>query len=123
MPTGIPSETAVFERPRAPALFDNPMRTSLLMILAVLGESYPAALGRYLGATISSVQRSLDRLEAEGLIASRQIAVRNVTLNPLYPAAKELKALLLRLADGYPEYARIAESIRRRPRRRRKSLI
>lgn len=98
------------------------MRTALLMLVAVLEETYPAELARYLGSTISSVQRTLDKVEDEGLIATRPMVVRAVTLNPTYPAAKELRALLLRLAEGYPEYRRIKESRRLRPRRRNKAL-
>jgi DNA-binding transcriptional MocR family regulator len=96
------------------------MRTRLLLLIAVLDDTYPAQLSRYAGASISSVQRTLDLLEREGLIATRQLVVRAVTLNPLYPAAKELKAFLLRVAEGYPQYQVIRESIRRRPRRRNK---
>jgi len=92
------------------------------MLVAVLDETYPGQLARLLGKPISSIQRTLDRLEQEGLVATRKLGIRRVTLNPLYPAAKELKALLLRLAEGYPEYAQIRESLRRRPRRRGKSL-
>jgi len=91
------------------------------MLVAVLDETYPGQLARLLGKPISSIQRTLDRLEQEGLVATRKLGIRRVTLNPLYPAAKELKALLLRLAEGYPEYAQIRESLRRRPRRRGKS--
>ncbi len=98
------------------------MPTRLLLLTAVLGETYPAELARYANASISSVQRSLDLLEDEGLIASRQLVVREVTLNPTYPAAKELRAFLRRLAEGYPQYRRIQESIRRRPRRRAKRV-
>ncbi len=106
----------------APPLFSSKMRTALLMLIAVLEETYPAELSRYLVSTISSVQRTLDKLEDEGLISSRPLVVRTVTLNPLYPAAKELRALLLRLAEGYPQYAQIRESRRLRPRRRSKRL-
>jgi DNA-binding transcriptional ArsR family regulator len=106
----------------APPLFGSKMRTALLMLVAVLGETYPAELARYLGSTISSVQRTLDKVEDEGLVATRQAVVRAVTLNPLYPAATELRALLLRLAEGFPEYQRVKESRRLRPRRRKKQL-
>ncbi|MFY9779019.1 MAG: hypothetical protein WAJ85_00740 [Candidatus Baltobacteraceae bacterium] len=92
------------------------------MLVAVLEETYPAELARYLGSTISSVQRTLDRIEDEGLIATRPLVVRAVTLNPLYPAVKELRALLLRLAEAYPEYQQVKESRRLRPRRRNKRL-
>ena len=104
------------------AIFGTKMRTALLMLVAVLEETYPAELARYLGSSISSVQRTLDKIEDEGLIATRPLVVRAVTLNPLYPAVKELRAFLLRLAEGYPEYKRAKESRRLRPRRRNKPL-
>ena len=106
----------------APTVFGTKMRTALLMLVAVLEETYPAELARYLGSSISSVQRTLDKIEEERLIASRPLVVRTVTLNPLYPAAKELRAFLLRLAEGHPEYQRIKEARRLRPRRRNKPL-
>jgi DNA-binding transcriptional ArsR family regulator len=122
MPLGAPSyEDRDWNLP-APALFGSRMRTALLMLVAVLEETYPAELARYLGASISSVQRTLDKVEDEGLIATRPLVVRAVTLNPLYPAAKELQALLLRLSEGYPQYRQLKESRRPRPRRRRKPL-
>ena len=110
------------EAPPAPAIFGTEQRTRLLLLIAALGETYPAELSSYSGATIPSVQKTLDLLENEGFIATRPLVVRIVTLNPVYPAAKELKAFLLRVAEGYPEYRDIAESIRRRPRRRKKRL-
>jgi len=122
MPFGVPQHVAAKPRIRAPALFGSKMRTALLMLVAVLDETYPAELARHLGATISSVQRTLDKIEDEGLVSTRPLVVRTVTLNPSHPAAKELRALLLRLAEGYPEYRRIKESQRTRPRRRHKPL-
>ena len=110
------------EPPRAPTIFGTEQRTRLLLLTAVLEETYPAQLSTYSGSSISSVQLTLDILEREGLIATRQLVVRAVTLNPNYPAAKELKAFLLRIADGYPEYKGIKETMRRRPRRRQKRL-
>lgn len=122
MPLGAPSYEAGNWNLSAPALFGSRMRTALLMLVAVLEETYPAELARYLGASISSVQRTLDKIEDEGLVASRPLVVRAVTLNPQYPAVKELRSLLLRLAEGYPEYQRVKESRRLRPRRRTKRL-
>jgi|SRR5580658_2673879 DNA-binding transcriptional ArsR family regulator len=115
-------DNADFQPLNAPPLLGSSVSTAMLILIAVIEESYPAQLARLLGSSISSVQRTLDRLEREGLIATRKLGVRRVTLNPLYPAANELKALLLRLADGYPEYAAIKDSLRRRPRRRGKPL-
>lgn len=122
MPTEIPLyEDDIWELP-APPLFGTQMRTALLMLVAVLGETYPAEISRYLGSTIPAVQRTLDKLTSDGIVASRQLAVRRVTLNPTYPAFRELRALLLRLAEGYPQYQLIKESRRTRPRRRGKPL-
>ena len=123
MPTGV----LLFENNDrwilpAPALFGTRMRTALLMLVAVLEETYPAELSRYLGCSIPNVQRTLDKLEDDGIVATRPLAVRAVTLNPVYPAVKELRALLLRLAEGYPGYQQIKESRRLRPRRRNKRL-
>lgn len=122
MPSGIPTYDERTWNLPAPALFGTKMRTALLMLVAVLEETYPAELARYLGATIPSVQRTLDKVEVEGLIATRPLVVRTVSLNPLYPAAKELRALLLRLAEGYPQYQQLKETRRLRPRRRKKPL-
>ena len=123
MPLGAPSyaQEQQWNLP-APPLFGTKMRTALLMLVAVLEETYPAELARYLGSTIANVQRTLDKIEEEGLVATRPLVVRTVTLNPLYPAAKELRALLLRLAEGYPQYKHLKESRRARPRRRNKRL-
>ncbi len=106
----------------APTLFGTKMRTGMLLLIAVLEETYPAELARYLGTTISSVQRTLDKIEDEGLIATRPLVVRTVTLNPMFPAYRELRAFLLRIAEGYPAYAQLKESRRTRPRRRGKPL-
>jgi hypothetical protein len=122
MPARVLRLPDTFEVPDAPSIFGTEMRTRLMLLITVLDETYPAQLSRYAGASISSVQRTLDLLERESLIATRPLVVRAVTLNPLYPAAKELKAFLLRVAEGYPQYESIAASIRRRPRRRGKPL-
>jgi DNA-binding MarR family transcriptional regulator len=106
----------------SPALFGTRMRTALLILVAVLEETYPAELARYLGTSVSSVQRTVDKLEDDGLLSTRPRVVRAVTLNPLYPARRELRALLLRIAEGYPEYQLLKESRRLRPRRRNKHL-
>lgn len=122
MPFAVQPLPDDYEPPPAPPIFGTQMRSRLLLLVAALAETYPAELSRYAGASISSIQRTLDLLENEGLIATRQRVVRRVTLNPTYPAAKEFKALLLRIAEGFPQYQEIRESIRRRPRKRRKPL-
>lgn len=107
---------------RAPILFGSRMRTAMLMLVATLEETYPAELARCLGTSISSVQRTLDKVQDERLVAIRPGFFQRVTLDPQHPAAAELRALLLRLAAGYPEYKDLKESRRLRPRHRRKPL-
>ena len=68
MPLGVPTfNDEQWDLP-APALFGSKMRTALLMLVAVLEETYPAELARYLGSSISSVQRTLDKIEDDGLV-------------------------------------------------------
>jgi DNA-binding transcriptional ArsR family regulator len=122
MSVGIPFYERESWKLPAPALFGTRMRTALLMLVAVLEQTYPAEISRYLGSTIPAIQRTLDKLEGDGLVASRQVAVRMVSLNPNYPAFRELRALLLRLAEGYRQYEIVKESRRTRPRRRGKPL-
>jgi hypothetical protein len=119
-PAAYPAQD--YEPPPAPSIFGTEQRTRLLLLIAVLEETYTAELSRYGGSSISSVQLTLDILEREGLIATGGPVVRAVRLNPTYPAGKELNAFLLRIAEGYPEYKAIRESLRRRPRRRGKKL-
>jgi DNA-binding transcriptional ArsR family regulator len=120
MSVGIPSYEAAAQGLPAPSLFGSRMRTALLMLVAILEDTYPAEISRYLGSTISAVQRTLDKLEEEGVVATRRLGVRRVALNPNYPAFRELRALLLRLAEGYSQYQAVKESRRTRPRRRGK---
>ena len=108
---------------RAPKLFGSPRRTEVLLLLALLGESYPAELTRLLRATKASILQILDALELEGVLASRQLGrTRRVALDPRYFAAKELQALLDKLAAGSPDLQRLAATRRARSRRRGKPL-
>ena len=94
-----------------------------MVLLALLDESYPRELARLIGASLSSVQLAVERLESEGVLATRLIGTsRRVSLNPRYFAVKQLRELLMRLADGFPEFKESAATIRRRPRRAGKPL-
>ena len=103
-------------------LFGNPTRTNILLALAVLTESYPRELARIFDAPVSAVQAAIERLELERVVATRLIGRgRRVTLNPAFYGARELRELLVKLADGQPGFAaRMDQVARRRPRRRTK---
>ena len=104
-------------------LFGSPRRTQILVLLALLEESYPSELARLLGAAKAPVIYIVDDLEREGVVASRRLGrTRRLSLEPRYFAARELQALLLKLSEGEPELQRIAASKRSRPRRKGKPL-
>jgi DNA-binding MarR family transcriptional regulator len=109
---------------RAPSkLFGSPRRTELLILLALLEESYPLELARMLSAKRFSIQTMIDSLELEGVVATRLIGrTRRVSLNPRFYAYREIRDLLLKLADAEPWLKQVAATRRSRPRRRGKPL-
>ena len=107
-----------------PSLFGTALRTRVLTAVAALEETYPVELARILGSKETlPVRRVLSSLEREGVIASRpRLGVRQVFLDPRYFAAKELRALLERLAKADPVLSAGIAADRRRPRRVGKSV-
>jgi sugar-specific transcriptional regulator TrmB len=103
---------------RQKKLFGSPPRTAVLMLLALLQESFPSELARLLGLPRYSVQNILDGLEREGVIASTSFGrTRRVRFNPRYVAAEELRALLWKLAKEDVNIQKAAAQRRGRPRR------
>lgn len=108
---------------RRSKLFGSQRRTQVLVLLALLEESYPAELVRLLDAQLRSILYIVDDLEADGVVASQRLGrTRKLVLDPRYYAAAELRALLLKLADADPTLRKVAASKRARPRRRGKEL-
>lgn len=107
----------------SPAIFGSALRTKILVLTALLGETYPSQLARILKTSASVVGMAVDRLERERLVATRRFGMeRRVALDPSSPFSGELRALLLRLAESSPEYDAAVRSLRTRPRRRGKPL-
>jgi DNA-binding MarR family transcriptional regulator len=103
--------------------FGTNARTSVLLALRLLDESYPRELARLLDLPLSGVQRAVRSLEADGLIAARSAGrTRLFRLDPRYFARAELAALLARLSEGERELKQRVEALRRRPRRTGKPL-
>jgi predicted transcriptional regulator len=112
----------MLERAPTPPLFGSSRRTEVLVLLALLGESYPAELERLLGVGKATVLQIVDGLERDGIVASRALGrTRRLSLEPRWYAAKELLALLERVAQACPNLVALAEGQRRRPRRKGKS--
>jgi hypothetical protein len=104
-------------------LMGSERRTEVLVMTALLGETYPTELARLLGAPLYSVQTIVDALDREGILATRLVGnSRHVALDPRYFAYKELRELLLRLAEAEPTLREAAAKRRSRPRRSGKPL-
>lgn len=89
----------------------------MLLLIALLNETYPREIARLLGAQVKSVQLIIENLEEAGLIQSLYSGLeRRVSLNKRFFAYKELRELLMRLGQNDREVLVAAESLRRRPR-------
>lgn len=99
-------------------LFGSRARTSVLIAIRLLEETYPAELASLLGLGLYSVQRILTSFERESVIASRSMGrTRQVSLNPRYFAHRDLAALLWTLGERDTDLQRLLAAKRRRPRR------
>jgi hypothetical protein len=104
-------------------LFGSRLRTQVLVLVALLSESYPTQLARLLRSGLLPVQRVVNALEAQGVLTSRLTGTtRLVTLNPRFFAFGELRDLLLKIGEADLHLADLAASVRRRPRRAGKAL-
>jgi hypothetical protein len=106
-----------------PKLFGSPLRTRILTLVAALEETYPTQVAKLLKASLFSVQRIVDDLELEGVIATRRFGnERRIRLNPSYLGARPLREFLAQRAEASPETQAILNSLRTRPRRAGKAL-
>ncbi len=105
------------------AMFGSALRTRILVLTALLRETYPRQLAKLLRTSPTSVRLAIDRLERERLVATRRWGMeRRVSLDPSTAYARELRQLLLRIANASPGYEELIKSVRTRPRQRRKPL-
>lgn len=84
-------------------LFGSVRRSQVLVAVALLEETYARELARVLGAPLITVQRIVEALDVDGIVATRTVGrQRQITLNPKYFARTELAALLRRVALSDP---------------------
>ena len=103
--------------------FGSATRTRTLLILHLLGESYPRELSRLLGVRLAAVQGALRGLERDGLVAGRTIGRNRVfQIDPRYFALAELRRYLSRLMEADAHLRERASALRRRPRQTGKPL-
>ena len=103
--------------------FGSRARTRVLLSLQLLTETYPRELARLLEINLSSVQRGLQSLERDGLVAGRAVGrTRVFRLSPRVIARQELERYLERLLEPEARLRRRAAELRRRPRMTGKPL-
>ena len=108
---------------RQMSLFGTRLRTQILLLLALLEESYATELARLAGARLFAVQKHLEVFEDEGVLVSRVIGrERRVSFNPRFFAKNELQVLLARLAEQDRDLSAAVLTVSRRPRRKGKEL-
>lgn len=96
----------------------------VLTYILARDEGYTREIARFYDADPDSIQKQLSRLEEAGVLVSRP-AGRTILyqFNPRYPFLSELKALLKKALEFYPEEERERLFMnRRRPRRKDKPL-
>jgi predicted transcriptional regulator len=105
-------------------LLGSKNRERILLYLYGRPEGYAREIARFFETDLGPIQKQLERLEAGGVLYSRAAGrTRLFCLNPRYPFLPELKALLDKALQFYPQEAR--ENLvmtRRRPRRKGKPL-
>jgi hypothetical protein len=92
--------------------------------LVARGEGYAREIARFFDVGLAPIQKQLGKLENGGVLVNRTAGrTRLYTFNPRYPFVDELKALLEKTLEFYPEDLREQLVMsRRRPRRRGKPL-
>ena len=106
------------------SLFGSKTAERVLIFLAARDEGYAREMARFFETDLKSVQKQLDKLEAAGVLSSREVGrTRTYVFNPRYPFLSELKSLLEKALTFYPEEEREKLVMnRRRPRGKGKAL-
>ena len=105
-------------------IFGSASAEQILIYIAARGSGYGRAIADYFNVSQTAIRNQLERLELGGVINGEyQGRTRVYYLNPRYSVYKELKQLLDRMIEFYPDD--IAQDLtmnRRRPRRQSKPL-
>ena len=106
-----------------PIIRSGSTERALVYILA-RGQGYVREIARFFSSDPDSIQKTLTKLEAGGVLISRAAGRTLIyQFNPRYAFLKELQALLSKALSFYPEEEREQLVMnRRRPRRRGKPL-
>lgn len=107
-------------------LFGNPVIEKVLFFLELNEKCYPSQLKGVFQSPLYSFQRALQRLERGGVIVSHKEGKTLIyQFNPRYPFLSELKALLIKAYNFFPDEIKEKyhkPTARKRPRRQGKPL-
>ncbi|MDO8281158.1 MAG: winged helix-turn-helix domain-containing protein [Thermodesulfovibrionia bacterium] len=86
------------------SLFGNITIEKIFFFINTYGEGYPLGMAKTFDLPVNRIQQQLKRLEEGGIVVSRLAGrVRLYTFNPRYPFLNELKALISKAYDFFPE--------------------
>jgi len=107
-----------------PVLGPSDNKERVLIYILSKGQGYARELARFFDVDLRGIQNQLENLEAGGVLVSQSVGrTRPYSFNPRYPFLDELKALLEKALQFYPEQTRQELLLdRRRPRRKGKPL-
>jgi hypothetical protein len=96
----------------------------VLVFLFAREQGYAREIARFFATDLAPIQRQLEKLEHGGVLVSQSVGKTRVfSFNPRYPMLEELRALLEKTLQFYPDDLREELTMnRRRPRRRGKPL-
>lgn len=104
-------------------LFGSRIRERILKLLGLLERSYPREIAAILDEDLSVVQRGMNDLERDGILASHLAGrTRLFELNRTYQYYTPVRELLVRMGQTDPETVQAAQRLRQRPRRASKEL-
>lgn len=106
------------------AILGSTNKENVLMFLLAREEGYSREIARFFNTDLTPIQKQLEKLEIGGIVYSRMLGrTRIFMFNPRYPFLAELKELLDKVLQFYPD--EIKDKLlmnRRRPRRQGKPL-
>jgi len=105
------------------ALFGSINRERVLLYILAREEGYAREIARFYKTDLDPIQKQLERLEFGNILYSKPAGKTILyKLNPRFPFLKELRELLSKILDFYPnELKNQLLYIRKRPRRKYKS--
>ncbi len=104
------------------AILGSQSAERVLMYIFTRGEGFAREMARFYDSGMSPLLKQLVKMERAGILAGRDVGrTRLYSFDPRYPFLDELKGLLSKALEFYPDSERAALlMVRKRPRRKGK---